>query len=164
MDTISYVKNLCERYDIYYNIIKDVIVLNESIDIVAKFKDVHVRTFLGPKDVIDSYEINEICYVKHIENLDIISLSDFTDFLKKAAENYVEPKKDHMCTYITGVAVTQSSINDELIRAIERFKYSKSYFFSLYGWSEIRLLVINPDKEQIITNKPGKKVIKFYSF
>ncbi len=164
MDMISYIGNLCERYSIYYNISRDVIVLNESIDIMAKFKDVHGRTFLGAKDVIDSYEINEICYVKHIENIDAISLSDFTGFLKKAVENYVEPKRDHMCTYITGIAVTQSDIKDENIRAIERFKYSKSYLFSLHGWSEIILLVINPGKEQIITNKPGKKVIKFYSF
>lgn len=164
MDIISYFGNLFERYNIYYNTSKDVIILNEFIDIMAEFKDVHGRTFLSSKDIIDSYEINEICYVKRAEKIDILSFSNFTDFLKKAVDVYVQPKRDHMCTYITGVLVTEDSIEDELICAIKKFKYSKSYFFSLHGWCEIRLLIINPVKEQIITNKPGKKVIKFYSF
>ena len=164
MDIASYFGNLFERYSIYYNTSKDVVILNENVDIMAEFKDVHGRTFLSSKDVIDSYEINEICYVKRAEKVDILSLSNYTDFLKKAVDVYVQPKRGHMCTYITGVLVTENHLEDDLISSIKKFKYSKSFFFSLHGWCEIRLLVINPEKEQIITNKPGKKVIKFYNF
>lgn len=164
LGAISYIGDLYDRYSIYYNTSKDVIVLDEPIDIAAYFKNLQVRTFLTQNDIIDSYESNEICYVKQIEKLDSSSLTGFTDFLKKAVDNYVQPDRNHMCTHITGVIVSETDIEAELIKMIEKFKYSKSYFFSLHGWSEIRLLYINPGKKEIITNKPGKKVIKFYKF
>ncbi len=162
MDINTYIDNLNNRYKIYYNVSNDVNILNETINIFAKFKDIKGRTFLTANDVIDTFEVNEICFVKHFERIDVASLIGFTEFLKKAAAKYVEPKKGHMCTHITGVIITLDDINDNLKSIINKFKYSKSYFFSLHGWCEIRLLVINPAKEEIVTNKPGKKVIKFY--
>lgn len=164
MDLISYIDNLYDRFSIYYNTNRNVNILNESIDILAQFKDVQGRTLLTQKDIIDSFETNEICYVKKIDTLDISSLTAFTEFLKKAIDTFVQPKRGHMCTYITGVLVTECPIDEDIKQFVQKFKYNKSYFFSLHGWSEIRLLVINPDIEKIITNKPGKKVIKFYKF
>ncbi len=164
METKIYIDNLYNRYSRYYNTNKNTSILNEAIDIFAKFQDIQGRTFLTAKDVIDTFEVNEICFVKHFEKIDIASIISFTEFLKKAAAKYVEPKKGHMCTHITGVIITLDDIDYELKRTINKFKYSKSYFFTLYGWCEIRLLVINPTKEEIIANKPGKKVMKFYKF
>jgi len=164
MDLKCYIDNLYDRYCIYYNTSRKINILNESIDICAHFTDIQGRTLITQKDVIDSFETNEICYVKVVDNVELSSLIDYTEFLKKAVDTFVKPKRDHMCTYITGVLVTNSPLDDELIQYVKKFKYSKSYFFSLHGWSEIRLLLINPDIEKIITNKPGKKVIKFYKF
>ena len=164
MDTYTYIGTLYNRYCIYYNTSKDVVVLNKTVDIFARYKDIRGRTFLTSKDIIDSFETNEICFVKHFEKIDINSLIDFTEFLKRAAEKYVEPKRGHMCTYITGVIITQDDIDDELKRLIKKFKYSKSYFFTLHGWCETRLLLINPTKDEFIANKPGMKVIEFYKF
>ncbi|SHI73391.1 hypothetical protein [Lutispora thermophila] len=164
MDSLSYIGNLYDRFSIYYNTSRNVNILNESIDILAQYKDIQGRTLLTQKDIIDSFETNEICYIKKIDNMDISSLTAFTEFLKKAIDTFVQPKRDHMCTYITGVLVTECPLNEDITRFVQKFKYSKSYLFSLHGWSEIRLLVINPDIEKIIANRPGKKVIKFYKF
>lgn len=164
MDINTYIGILYNRYCIYYNTSKDVIILDKTVDIFARYKDIQGRTFLTSKDIIDIFETNEICFVKHFEKIDTLSLLNFTEFLKKAAAKYVEPKRGHMCTYITGVIVTQDNIDDELKSIIKKFKYSKSYFFTLHGWCEIRLLVINPTKDEVISNKPGIKVMKFYTF
>ena len=164
MDAKAYIDDLHDRYSLFYDTNRNADILNKTVDIFAQYKDIQGRTFLTSKDIIDSFETNEICFVKHFEKIDINSLIDFTEFLKKAAEKYVEPKRGHMCTHITGVIITQDDIDDELKRVIKKFKYSKSYFFTLHGWCEIRFLFINPAKEKIIANKPGKNVIKFYKF
>ena len=164
MDAKAYIDDLHDRYSLFYDTNRNANILNKTVDIFARYKDIQGRTLLTSKDIIDSFEINEICFVKHFEKIDINSLIDFTDFLKKAAEKYAEPKRGHMCTYITGVIITQCDIDVELKSIIKKFKYSKSYFFTLHGWCEIRFLFINPAKENIIANKPGKKVMKFYKF
>lgn len=164
MDLKCYIDNLYDRYCIYYNTSRNINIFNESIEICAHFTDIQGRTLITQKDIIDSFETNEICYVKVVDSIVLSSLIDFTEFLKKAVDTFVKPKRDHMCTYITGVLVTNSPLDDTLIQYVKKFKHSKSYLFSLHGWSEIRLLVINPEIEMIITNKPGKKAIKFYRF
>jgi hypothetical protein len=164
MDSKSYIANLYNRYCIYYNTSRNAKILNESIDIYAHFNDVYGRTLITQKDIIDSFETNEICCVKKFDNINIPSLEAFTGFLKQAMDTFVKPKKDHMCTYITGVLVTESPLDDNSIRYVKKFRHSKSYLFSLHGWSEIRLLLVNPSNKIIIANKPGKKVIKFYNF
>ena len=164
MDAKAYIDDLHDRYSLFYDTNRNADILNKTVDIFARYKDIQGRTFLTSKDIIDSFETNEICFVKHFEKIDINSLLDFTEFLKRAAEKYVEPKRGHMCTHITGIIITQDDIDDELKRVIKKFKYSKSYFFTLHGWCETRLLLINPTKDKIIANKPGMKVIEFYKF
>lgn len=164
MDSKSYINYLYDRYCIYYNTNRNVNILNESIDIYAHFNEVYGRTLITQKDVIDMFETNELCYVKRIENVDMSSITAFTEFLKKAVDEFVQPKKDHMCTYITGVLVTECPIDENITQYVKKFKHSKSYFFSLHGWSEIRLLVVDPNNKNIITNRSAKKVIKFYNF
>lgn len=164
MDAKAYIDDLHDRYSLFYDTKKDVNILNETINIFAQFNDIQGRTFLTSKDIIDTFEINEICFVKHFDSFDATYLSQFIEFLKKAVLKYVEPKQGHMCSYITGVIITEDHLDDKLKRLIRKFKYSKSYFFTLQGWSEVRLLLINPAKEEIIANKPGRKVIKFYKF
>lgn len=164
MDVKAYIDDLYNRYNLYYDTNKNTNILNENIDIFAQFKDIQGRTFLTSKDIIDAFETNEMCFVKYFQKIDTTSLIGFIEFLKKAVLKYVEPREGHMCTYITGVIITEESVDDELKKIIRKFKYSKSYFFTLHGWCEIRFLFINPVKEEIIVNKPGKKVIKFYKF
>ena len=65
MDTYTYIGTLYNRYCIYYNTSKDVIVLGKTVDILAQYKDIQGRTLLTSKDIIDSFETNEICFVKH---------------------------------------------------------------------------------------------------
>lgn len=162
MDAKAYIDDLHDRYSLFYDTKKDVNILNETINIFAQFNDIQGRTFLTSKDIIDTFETNEICFVKYFEKIDSISLIDFTEFLKKAVIEYVEPREGHMCTHITGVIITEDDVDDELKKIIRKFRYSKSYFFTLRGWCEIRFLFINPVKKEIIANKPGKKVMKFY--
>ena len=158
----AYIDDLYNRYSLYYDTNKNTNIFNENIDIFAQFKDIQGRTFLTSKDIIDTFETNKICFVRHFDKIDAASLIGFTEFLKKAVIEYVEPREGHMCTHITGVIITENDVDDELKKIIRKFRYSKSYFFTLRGWGEIRFLFINPVKKEIIANKPGKKVMKFY--
>jgi len=98
-------------------------------------------------------------YYDKIVNYDIDKMSEL---LKDSLEKLVKPHPDHMKTVITGVMLTSSPISDELKPVIKKYKYKKAFKFYMYGWAEIRLIVIDLSSKQVLCNPAGKEVQKFY--
>jgi len=162
MNTNDYLLLLEKMYDKHFFIEKNVKVLDIPIDIYARYSDVGGRTFVTQKDIIDKFEVNEFCFVKSFTELNENNINDFINFLKMTTEKIVNPSRDHKSTTITGVIVSESSVNDSIIKTISKFKYTKPYLFYFHGWSDIRLIFIDLQNNNIITNKEGVKVKKVY--
>ncbi|MCS4464219.1 hypothetical protein JTT01_08705 [Clostridium botulinum] len=43
--------------------------MENHLDMIAHCKLVNVRTMITEKDIIDSFETNEFCFVKHLDNI-----------------------------------------------------------------------------------------------
>lgn len=162
MDICDYLLQLGKMYEKYFTIEKNIKILDLPIDIYARYSDVGGRTLLTQKDVIDRFEVNELCFTKSFDEIKVNDVNDFINFLKLTTEKLVNPTRDHKCTTITGVIVSGKSVSDDVIKIISKFKYTKSYLFYLHGWSDIRLVLIDLQANRIITNKEGKKVKKVY--
>lgn len=162
MNTKDYLILLEKMYSSYFKIEKNVEILDMPIDIYARYSDVGGRTFMTQKDIIDKFEVNEFCFVKSFNEIDEISLNNFINFLKLTTEKLVNHNRDHKCTTITGIMVTEKSAGKDINKFITKYKYTKPYLFYLHGWSDIRLIMINLQDNNIITNKEGVKVKKVY--
>jgi len=159
----AYLEMLKLRFERHFNIETDVVILENKIDMLAKFSDISGRTFITKNDIIDRYESHEYCYIK---KYDIVSEEDVTaygHFLKKIVDESIKPGKDHMSTYVTGVIIG-NSINDNAKKIVEKYNYSKVYSFYLKGWCDVRLIYVGLDNNEVITNKVGKKVKSVYQF
>jgi len=67
-----------------------------------------------------------------------------------------------MSTVINGVLILEDGFEENLKKSIEKFKFNRSFAFGFKGWAYIRLLVVDLSKGEVITNKRGKEVKKFY--
>ena len=77
-------------------------------------------------------------------------------------DNEKYPPKDHMRTFLTVVLITEHPLEKELIRKIQRFRYDKSYLFSLRGYSQGRLIAIDLPNNKVYTSPAAKDVAGFY--
>jgi len=68
-----------------------------------------------------------------------------------------------MSTYITGVLIG-NHIDENAIKAVEKYNCKKAFCFYLKGWCDVRLVYVGLNDNEIITNKDGKKVKKIYEF
>ncbi|MFA6940783.1 MAG: hypothetical protein WCQ54_07335 [Clostridiaceae bacterium] len=162
MNTNDYLLLLEKMYSKHFTIEKDVKVLDYPINIYARYSDVGGRTFVTQNDIIDKFEVNEFCFIKSFDELNLNDINDFIIFLKSTTEKIVNPNRDHKSTTITGIVVSENSASDEIIKTISKFKFTKAYLFYLHGWSDIRLILIDLQNSSIITNKEGAKVKKVY--
>jgi hypothetical protein len=157
----EYVGNLQKKFERHFNIEKNISILGETIDVHAKFSNVIGRTFITKKDVIDRCENYEYCYIKKLDTVTEEELAVYVRFLKKVVDECINPGKDHMSTYVTGVIIG-NHINDSVKKIIEQYSYSRAYSFYLRGWCDIRLICIGLNDNEVITNKAGKRVQKVY--
>lgn len=157
----AYMHKLKEKFERHFDIQTDIEVLGKRIDMHARFTDISGRTFITKSDVIDKCENHELCYIKRYDYVSANDISEFSEFLKNAVDEFVVPGSDHMSTYVTGVIVADS-ISEDVRRVAEKFSHSKAYMFYLRGWCDVRLVCIDLSEECVITNKAGRKVRKVY--
>lgn len=164
MDCMGYLDVLCERYKRYFDIYRDYDLLGNKLDLFARYNVKNERYFLTKSAVIYSFENFEYCLVKcYNEELTMEDINEFTDFLVKSVKEIVKPNSEHMSTYLTGVVVSEKSFSQEVIRKAEGFKYSKDFLFTLKGWCDVRLIMVDLERNEIITNKKGREVKKNYT-
>lgn len=157
----EYMNTLISKLEKNFIIEKDIVIFENKIDMLAKFSNTSVRTFITKNDIIDKYENHEHIYVKRYDNVTEEDIVSFGQFLKRITDDCIMPDKDHMSTYITGVLIG-NYINEDAIRAVEKYNYRKAFCFYLKGWCDVRLVYVGLNNNDIITNKDGKKVKKLY--
>lgn len=162
MNSDEYLLNLQERFERYFDISRNINILDREINLFAKYKNINNKTFITKNDVVDSYENNEYCFVKRFENPSFMEISEFMDFLKSASREFVKPDRNHMSSYVTGIMVVDGSISNEIESLVRKFKYSKVFAFYLKGWCDIRLVLVKPENGSVITNKAASSVKKVY--
>lgn len=133
-----------------------------SFDLAARSTVRNEAYLLLKTTVMYAFENNEYCFVKTVEALDSATLDQMETALIKAAESFVKPSEEHMSTTFTGVLISETPIDKEIIRRVERFKKQKSYFFGLKGWSSFRLVLVDLSASEVTASKEAKKVAKFY--
>ncbi|GAA0739431.1 hypothetical protein [Clostridium oceanicum] len=162
MNPEDYIEKVENSYKTHFQIKKDLNFSRENLDLFAKCKIVNIRSMITEKDIIDSFETNEYCFVKDVESVSEEFLQRFSNMLVKAEDEYVVPHKDHKSSYITGIIVSKTPVDEKMKNYVKKFKFAKAYKFYWYGWCDIRLVLVDLANEQVVTNKAGKIVRKVY--
>ena len=157
----AYIDTLKSKFEKNFSIDTDAVILENRIDMFAGFSAVSGRTFITKNDVIDRYENYEYCYIKKYDTITEEEAAAYGQFLERVVNECIDPGKDHMSTYVTGVIIGDS-ISNNARTVIEKYSYSKVYSFYLKGWCDVRLIYVGLDNNEIVTNKAGKKVKKVY--
>lgn len=162
MDLENYLNTIRKRLEGSFDLVENYNINNYEIDLFGQFNMKTERYIVSKKAVIDTMENNEFLFIKYFKDLNKADLEYYTNLLIENIDNLIRPSRDHMSSIITGVLVLENQPDEEIIRAIEKFKYQKSFAFGFKGWVDIRLLLVIMKDNHIITNKKGREVRKVY--
>lgn len=162
MEVIGYLENISERLSRYFDINQNFLYRDMEYQLQAK-SFIRNEKYLGSKKLtLYAYENNEHCLVKHYQNMDSGGLRCFLDNLKAYTIENVKPHDEHMLSIVNGVILMEEFDNAEIQREIENYKFYKSFSFGLQGWVYQRVLLVNLGSGEVITNRRGREVAKFY--
>ena len=159
----SYLKDLEERYEYYYEVERDKEISGVKIDIFAKSSTEHFRQVLTKNIKIDQHYTKEYAMVKSLSELgNKNEVEDFSQFLIFSINKLSPPSVDTMSTILNGILVSTSGFSEEAIRFGEKFKFSKSFLLGIKGWCDIRLILVDLKEEKLYSNQKGKEVLSAY--
>lgn len=162
MNKSEYMNYISAKLAGYFDIEKNKEYEGIEYDLIAK-SFIRSEKYLGSKKItIYAMENTEYLLLKHFKELNRELIDKHLTALSTAANSLVKLKEDHMCTVITGLLVLDKEIDEESKNKIEKFKYEKSFMFGLKGWAYVRLIVVQLRGGEVLVNKRGLEVKKFY--
>ena len=152
MELPQIIEKVLPSFERYYTVKK---VSDPPFCAEAEFRSHNEQYFLVRSAHIADIDSNEFVFFASIPNLDSQKLNELT---KSAWENgltRVKPYNGHRNSDVTLIIITDK-IDEETKKAIKKTKLYKSYKFSLWGWSNFKLAVVEADTQGIYFNRFGK--------
>ena len=73
------------------------------------------------------------------------------------------PGKDHMRSFLTIVAVCSQPVSGEVVRMIKKYRFDRGYRFSLRGFAQGRIVLIDLASRRIFTSPSARDVRDFFA-
>lgn len=161
----DYFKELEKRFQAHYDVETNKTIAGKQLDIYAISIIEHFRHIFTKKIQIDHYQEREIILVKGLDEfIDKEKIDEFLKFLIDANQELVTPSFKIMSHIINGIFISSQGFSKEVIESARRFKYGKTYCLGIKGWCDIRLLLIDINKNCVFCNAKGREVAEVYSF
>ncbi len=160
----DYFHELLKRYEAHFDITENFHLGDSTYPAYARFFSLGEKYVLKKEArlwAIRAYE--HVLFIK----ADEVTSQTLTK-IRDTIDNYMEPdlvrqgekypEKDHMCSYLTFVIISDKTPDKELQKAIRKFNYDKGYLLGFRGHSQAKIGCAFLDGKSVITNYAGKEL------
>lgn len=157
---------LKDSYSAYYNIVEPELPEGTEFEELpllfrADYFSRAERYWLSKSIPIWGNEKNEFAYIFSTPEFSVELAGRCVDFALGEGLARVKPHKEHQYTNIQ-VVLLADRLSDGVIQAVRRRSFSKSYKFSLHGYSTLLLAAVDVGAAKAYTNKAGGDLVKYF--
>ena len=160
----KYLKELLRRYSVNFDITENYALGDKVYPAYAQFFSLGEKYVLKKEAIIWSIRVYEHVLFIKTDSIDEKTLSEIKETMEEVMEPTLVrkgnkyPEKDHMCSYLTFVVISQTTPSQEVQKLIKSFSFDKGYLLNFRGHSEGRLGCVFLDSQGCITNKAAKEL------
>lgn len=158
----EYFEKLLVCYSDYFDITRDTSYQELSVAAEAAFHSRSEKYVLVKKAQLWAAEAHEYVFFVRTGHLDGETFAAYSRVILEEGLSRVEPKKDHMYTYVTLIFLAES-IAPEVPKLIAKTHCHRDYKMSVYGWMDYRVAARDCTTEKVYTNWAGRQLKKTLS-
>ena len=152
---------LKDSYSAYYNIVPA-----ESEDELLAFGADYFsrdeRYWLTKNIKIWGNETNEFAYIFTAPEFDIETIDACVKRALDESLPRVKPHKEHQYSNVKVVFIADS-VDKDTAKHVQKLSFSKSYKFSLHGYTELKAGIVELGTHRVWTNRAGFELDKYFS-
>ena len=133
---------------------------SEGLVMEAEFHVHSEKYVLSQKAQIFEMDSNEYVYIYYYPHLTKELFEKCVNEAYDTGFPNIKPDKNHRCSYIVAEILCDTH-DDEVFKAIKKYRRRKSFQFSLKGWMETHTVMIDLGTESVTTNADGRLTGKF---
>ncbi len=151
-------ERLLKSYETYYNIHR---FGDEQLPITARcdFFEHSQKYMLSKKAELWSADCEEFLYLLNIPHLTLPLYEQWRDYVHKDAMALLHIGPGHMYSFITPVFVCDTC-DEDARKALRRCRIYKSFHFSLHGWMDYHVAVVDLGRSRVDSNRSGHSTAK----
>lgn len=146
-------------YSVWYDITR----CNEADAPMAAsgtFHEVGTSFLISKKAKMWTAKRNEYIYFFSMPHLTVALFEECVVQALRLGEPQIVPDKEHMCSYVVAEFLCDTA-DEDVIHAVKRYRRRKSFQFSLQGWMETHVALIELGKDSVVSNPDGRQTAKF---
>ena len=161
MNAQDYIKLIEDRLSCYFD--RKEAPAGLPCDLVAELNASDEGYLLIKKLKTYSVKHNEYLYMKVFDKpLTMADVEPYIDHLQERMRA-LKTTTEHMSSLFMLVLVCEAETDPATIKQLEGFKFHKDYAFSLKGWADLAIYIVNPSEKQLSYNKAGKKTAQYFA-
>ncbi|MCR5606229.1 MAG: hypothetical protein K6F69_05360 [Treponema sp.] len=121
----------------------------------AEFHSHAEQYFLVKAAKLAEVDSNEYVYFALEDNLDLPRLHELKEKAWTTGLSKVKPFSGHKNSDIALIILAEN-VTEDVFNTINKIKLHKSYYFSFYGWSNFRLVILETSSSRLAYNKAGR--------
>ncbi|MCQ2612071.1 MAG: hypothetical protein MJ183_00530 [Treponemataceae bacterium] len=158
MTSSEFLDKLLPSYKEYYDLISENILPPFKAE--AKFVSHVEQYFLVHSAKLSDIDSTEHLYFAAEENLSLEKLSDMAKLAWEDGLKDVVPYYGHRNSDVTVIVVCDSA-DEDVAANVKKIRYSKTYKFMIYGWSNFKLVVVDLKSGKVFSNGQGAETKGF---
>lgn len=159
MNKADYCALLSQRLSKYFDVTQNGVYGGKTYDIAASYAARENQTVLFKENVMDYSESNEICLVSVNSPQDGASVrQDLLSLPQTAIDLAGTVSRHHKSTTVLRVFICESIAPKEIVQAVRRFSWSKSFRFGFWGWASVKTVLVDLEQSKVYTNGAARDV------
>lgn len=111
-----------------------------------------------------SVQHHEYLFVKHFTgSVRKEELQPYLELLRGRMQK-LQTTTEHMSSLFALLIICEEGMGEDLKQELSKYKYHKDYCFSLKGWSDLAVFVMDIPKQELTCNKAGRKTSSYFEF
>ena len=161
IERLQFLEILKDAYTAYYNISSAEVPDDVPLIFRAEYFSRQEKYWLDKKNTIWGNETNEYAYVFSAPEFDKELIKKCIDFALDEALPKVKPHKEHQYTNVKVVLVADR-LDEKDIKELTKREFTKSYKFSLHGFTNLLSAAVDLEKQKTYTNRAGYRLAEFF--
>lgn len=161
MEREKFIEVLSDSYSAYYNVLP----AQEGEAPLAFRADYFSRDekyWLMKNIKVWGNETNEFAYVFSAPSYDAATIDKAVKMALDESLPRVKPHKEHQYSNVKLVFVADT-VDKKIAKHVQKLSFSKSYKFSLHGYTELKAGIVDLSTRSVITNRAGHELVPYFS-